>query len=422
MPVLIKGGRIIDPSTGINEIGDLAFDGAVISQTPAAPAETEQIDASGLWVVPGLVDTHVHLREPGQEHKEDIATGLRAAAAGGFSAVLSMPNTDPANDRPEVTRLIIERARALGGSRVYPVAAATVGRQGKTLSPMAELLAAGAVAFSDDGSGLADSQVMEQALNACRELNVPFAQHAEDPALAAKGVIHDGAVAEQLGVPGWPAAAEEAMVARDIGLLESTGARLHVQHVSTAGAVSRIRRAQEQGLPVTAEVTPHHLLLTDRIALEVDTMAKVNPPLRPQRHVDACVKALADGTIDIMATDHAPHTHQDKQGGLERAAFGIVGLETAVPLLLSLVERGLLTPNRIIEAMSTAPCRIFGLPGGTLRPGSPADITLIDPALVHRINPATFESKGRNTPFAGIEVPGKVVRTIVDGQTIFTSH
>ncbi len=416
MVLRITGGQIIDPSRKLKRVGDLVIAEKVLPETEGIPAGCETIDAKGCWVVPGLIDAHVHLREPGGEQKETIETGLRAAAAGGFTAVMSMPNTSPPNDSPAITRETMEKARALKGTNLYPIPAATVGRRGEQLGPLADLVAAGAVAFSDDGSAIADDKVMELALIKCGELGVAVAQHAEDPNLSRNGAIHGGQVAKKLGIPGWPAEAEERIVARDISLCEKTGGRVHVQHISTKGAVDLVREAKSRGLPVTAEVTPHHLLLTDEAVLEQGALAKVNPPLRTDRDVTACRKALSDGTIDIVATDHAPHTAQDKKGGLRNAAFGLVGLETAVPLLLLLVEKGVLSAARMIEAMSTAPARIFGLPGGTLAPGATADVTIIDPGASHIIDPDEFQSKGRNTPFSGWKVPGRAVCTIVSGR------
>ncbi|MCP4678793.1 MAG: dihydroorotase [Deltaproteobacteria bacterium] len=418
MAIRIIGGRIIDPARNVDEIGDIVISGDTIANLGSVLADDEIIDASGLWVVPGLIDAHVHLREPGQKHKESIATGLQAAAAGGFTATLPMPNTEPANDSPKITRTMIEKARELGGTRIFPVSCVTVGRRGEQLAPFSKLCAAGAVAFSDDGSAVEDDEVMEQALEQCRVLKKPISQHAEDPAFSKGGALHQGEVSKRLGISGWPAEAEERIVSRDIALCEKTGAHVHVQHISTRGAVELVRQAKARGLAVTAEVTPHHLHLTDEAAVKLGALAKVNPPLREVEDVKACREALVDGTIDIIATDHAPHTLEDKEGGLEKAAFGMVGLETAVPLILLLVERGILTPARMVEAMSTMPARIFNLPGGTLAANAVADVTLIDPAAPHTIDPASFRSKGRNTPFGGWKVPGRAVRTIVNGKTI----
>jgi dihydroorotase len=422
MAISIKGGRIIDPSRNVDETGDLIITGATIGDAASISTSdvTQVIDAAGLWVVPGLIDAHVHLREPGGEHKEDIESGLRAAAAGGFTAVLPMPNTEPPNDQPEITRMMVEKAAFLRGTRVYPVAAATQNRKGGGVAALPALVAAGAVAFSDDGSAVVRDDVMAAALETCRELNVPFSQHAEDPAVVKGGVLHDGDVASALGVPGWPEAGESNIVARDIALAEKLFAHIHCAHISTKTSVALIREAKARGVKVTAEVTPHHLLLTDETARTAGTLAKVNPPLRPKAHVDACVEALADGTLDIIATDHAPHTAEDKAGGFVDAAFGLVGLETAVGLVLRLVEAGKLTPMRMIAAMSTLPARIFNLPGGTLKSKAVADITIIDPNRPHEIDPEQFFSKSRNTPFNSWQVPGKAVMTIVGGEVVFT--
>ena len=414
MKTHIKGGRIIDPSRGMDEPGNLYIhEGKFVDRHPGEGSTI--VDAEGLWVVPGLIDAHVHLREPGGEHKETVETGLAAAAAGGFTAVLPMPNTIPANDNVKLTRWLVDRARDLGGTRIFPVPAITMGRKGRDLVPMADLVEAGAVAFSDDGSGLADDSVMERALVTAAGLAVPISQHSEFSDLSAGGVVHDGAVSRFLGLPGWPAEAEERMVERDIALAKKTGGRLHVSHISTIGAIDLVRRARASGLPVTAEVTPHHLHLTDELLRDGSTNAKVNPPLRPARHVEACRAALADGTIDIVATDHAPHTAKDKEGGFIGAAFGMIGLEIAVPMLLLLVQEGALTAERMIAAMSTKPAEIFGLPGGTLRPGAPADLTLIDPDLPHEIDPSRFFTKCANTPFAGWKVSGRAVSIYVGG-------
>ncbi|MDD5306499.1 MAG: dihydroorotase [Deltaproteobacteria bacterium] len=421
MALAITGGRIIDPSRRIDRPGDLVIEGDTIAGERLAAKGAENIDATGLWVVPGLIDAHVHLREPGDERKETIATGLAAAAAGGFTAVMAMPNTRPANDSTEVTRFMIDKAAFLGGTRLYPVAAITLGRHGRELAPFAKLAAAGAVAFSDDGSGVADAAIIEQALTLARDLGLVVIEHAEDPSLSRGGVIHEGEVSRRLGVPGWPVEAEERMVERDLAIAERLGARLHVAHVSSAGTVRLVREARARGVRVSTEVAPHHLMLTDEDVLAHGPMAKVNPPLRSAEHVAACREGLADGAIDMVATDHAPHTVTDKEGGLLKAAFGLVGLETAVGLLLQLVEEGVLTPPRLVEVMSCAPARAFGLPGGTLAPGSIADVTLIDPAARHVVDPSTFCSKGRNTPFAGRRLPGRAVRTIVAGRTVFVA-
>ncbi len=422
MTVLIRGGRVIDPSRSIDAFTDIAVIDGKIAVADDLGGGAETIDAAGCWVVPGLIDVHVHLREPGGEQKEEIATGLRAAAAGGFTAVLPMPNTAPPNDSPELTRWMIERARALGGTRLYPVAAATVGRKGLAAGDLRALAAAGAAAFSDDGSCILDDDVMAEVLELCKSIGVPFSQHAEDHGLSRGAPLHDGPVARRLGLDGWPTAAEHRIVARDLELAARIGCRIHVAHVSTREAVGLVREAKRTGVDVTCEVTPHHLLLTDEEAERIGTLAKVNPPLRPRDHVEACVEGLADGTIDIVATDHAPHTEADKGEDFQAAAYGMVGLETAVGLLLELVGPGALTEVRMIDAMSTAPARCFALDGGTLAPGAPADITIIDPHRPYTVDPARFRSKSRNTPFAGRRLPGCAVRTLVGGRTVFDAQ
>jgi dihydroorotase len=425
MRVKVTNGRLMDPARGVDEPRDLFLaEGKVAAEAPPgrldpAFAADRTIDAAGCWVVPGLIDPHVHLREPGEEWKETIETGLRAAAAGGFAAVACMPNTKPANDRRSVTEHLLRRAAALGGTRLLPVAATTIGREGKHLVEYGELLDAGAVAFSDDGSCVADAGLFRRALEYGRAFDALFMQHAQEPSLTERALAHEGPRAARMGLAGWPRIAEEIVVARDIALAGTAGARLHVQHVSSAGTVALLREARGRGVRVTSEVTPHHLLLTDEAIEGYDTNAKVNPPLREASDRDALREALRDGVIDCVATDHAPHSDLEKVIEFDRAAFGIVGLETAVPLLLRLVHEGVLTPMRMVEAMSTAPARILGVPGGRLAPGDPADVTLIRPERPARIEPARFLSKGRNTPFAGYEVPGGVAATVVGGAIAF---
>lgn len=419
MATVIENGRIIDPARGIDQLGPVAIEDGRVVEVDSIDGAPEVIDATGCWVVPGLIDAHVHLREPGGEAKETIETGLAAAAAGGFTAVMPMPNTTPANDAPALTRMMIQKAVDLGGARVFPVAAATVGRLGRQVGDLSALAAAGAAAFSDDGSAVIDDDVMTAVLQQCHALGKVFSQHAEDPHLSKGAALHDGDVARKLGVSGWPEAAEHQVVARDIALAKRLGCRVHVAHVSAEATIELVRRAKADGVNVTAEVTPHHLMLTDAAAERIGTLAKVNPPLRPQSHVEACVTGLADGTIDIVATDHAPHTAADKGDDFEKAAYGMIGLETAVGLLLELVEAGAISPSRMIEAMSTKPARIFGLPGGTLAPGTVADVTIIDPSRRYTVDPGTFRSKSRNTPFSNRVLPGRAVHTIVAGRTVY---
>ncbi|NLN62149.1 MAG: dihydroorotase [Myxococcales bacterium] len=417
----IINGRLLDPATQRDEIADLLVeDGRIVEALTGAPDRV--LDAAHCWVVPGLIDAHVHLREPGGEAKETIETGLRAAAAGGFTTVMAMPNTAPPIDTVALAQWVVARAEALGGTRVIPVPAITVGRQGEQLVDFAAFVAQGFRVFTDDGTGVNDDALMRRALELSAEHDFILSQHAEVAALSQGGFVHRGDVSQALGIPGQPAASEVEMVQRDLDLAAQTGGRIHVSHISAAPAVAALRHARQRGVRATAEVTPHHLHLTDAALQTAGTLAKVAPPLRPQEHVDACREALRDGTIDMVATDHAPHTRADKPNDFSQAAFGMVGLEIAVPLLLSLVAQNTISPMRMVEAMSHAPARVFGLDGGTLAPGAPADIALIHPNQPHAIDPTTFRSKGTNTPFAGTAVPGRTVLTIARGRIIFEAN
>jgi dihydroorotase len=418
MLIHIRGGRVIDPSRGLDEPGDVWIDGDRLIAGPGAePGRV--IEAAGLWVVPGLIDLHVHLREPGHEYKEDIRSGAEAGAAGGFSAICAMPNTSPPNDTRAVTEMILRRAREVAGSRVYPVAAVTRERAGTQLTEMGDLLAAGAVAFSDDGAPIASSGILRSALDYAATFGALIMDHPDDPSLSGEGVAHEGARATRLGLAGMPSVAEDLCVMRDVLVAEYLGARIHLQHVSSAGAVRIIAEAKARGVRVTAEVTPHHLVGTDELLEGYPSAAKVSPPLRSARHRDACRRGLAEGTLDAIATDHAPQSVLEKDElTFGAAAFGIAGLESAVPLALELVRDGVIAPLRMIEALSTAPARILGVRGGTLAPGGVADVTLIDPEDPHAITPSEWRSKARNTPFAGRQVPGRAVMTIVDGRIV----
>lgn len=431
-PRLIVGGRILDPSRQLDVVGDLLLrDGRVVGvvglDTRAPDGPFERFDAPGLVVAPGFVDLHCHLRQPGGEQKETIRTGTRAAARGGFTTVCAMANTDPPIDSRGQVEHVLSLAAAEGAVRVLPIGAVTKGLAGRELAEMGDLAEAGVVAFSDDGHSIKSSRIMRHALEYARLFDRPVMPHCDDPDLMNGGVMHDGPVAAMLGLRGIPAAGEEAIVARDVALAELTGGRLHVCHVSTAGAVEVIRRAKARGVRVTAEATPHHLTLTDGWVAGVrwqgrgqayDTSTKVNPPLRAPRDRESLVVALADGTLDAIATDHAPHASVDKLCEYDVAAFGISGLETALGAVLRLVEAGELDLTLAIEKLTIGPSRAFGLPYGTLAPGAVADVAVFDPNATWRVDPADFASLGKNTPFAGQELVGRVVATFVAGSAV----
>jgi dihydroorotase len=378
------------------------------------------IDAAGKWVCPGFIDMHVHLREPGHEYKETVATGTRAAAAGGFTAVCCMANTQPVNDTRAVTDYILAKAQSEGVVRVYPIGAVTRGLEGKDLAELAELAEAGCVGFSDDGQCVMNAELYRRAREYTLPFGAPVISHAEDHALSKGGSMNEGVVSTELGLRGIPAAAEDVMVARDLLLAELTGARVHIAHLSTAGAVRLVRDAKARGVRVTAEVTPHHLLLTEEAVRSWDSNTKMAPPLRTRRDTEALVEALADGTIDCVATDHAPHASSEKEGEFDHAANGVVGLETAVALLLDrLVRPGRIEVATLVSRLSRDPARLLHLPGGSLGAGAPADLTLIDPEGAVTIDPARFKSKGRNTPFAGWTATGRPWKTIVGGTVVW---
>jgi len=422
MNLLVKNGRVIDPANGLDGLADVLIrDGAVNRVGPklAAPPGTPTIDAAGRVVAPGFIDIHVHLREPGYEYKETIATGTRAAAAGGFTAVACMANTSPVNDTRAVTDYIVAQARAAGVVRVYPIGAVTRGLRGAELAELGELAEAGCVAYSDDGRPVMNAALLRRALEYAQAFGKPIISHAEDAHLSEGGVMHEGFVSTDLGLRGAPSAAEEIMVARDIALAELTGQRVHIAHVSTAGAVRLIREAKARGVPVTGEVTPHHLLLTDEAMRSYDPNAKMAPPLRGKRDVEACREALADGTLDAIATDHAPHALADKEVELDHAANGIVGLETAIPLCLTyLVRERVLDLPALVARLTAGPARVLDLPGGTLTPGAPGDVTILDLEREQTIDPARFHSRGRNTPFGGWRCTGAAWMTIVGGRVV----
>jgi dihydroorotase len=420
--LLIRGGRVIDPGSAVDGRRDILIeDGRIAAVAPRIEADGARIlEAAGLIVAPGFIDPHVHLREPGQEHKETIESGARAAAAGGFTSVCAMPNTDPVNDRPEITRMIRERA-AKAVVNVFPIAALTVGLRGAELTDMAALAEAGAVAFSDDGRCIQSAALMRRAMETAHRLGREITDHCEEASLAASGIMNEGPWAVRFGLPGIPAAAEDIMVARDAILAEATGAPIHIAHLSTAGAVRIVREAKRRGVPITAEATPHHLTLTDASWKARDPRFKINPPLRAEEDVEALIEAVADGTIDVLATDHAPHAASEKAAGLAAAPFGIVGLETAVSLLLDrLVRPGRISLNRFVALWSTRTAEIFGLKGkGRLTAGADADLTILDGDRPVVVDSGSFRSLSRNTPFDGWPLKGCAVRTIVGGRTVF---
>ncbi len=438
--VLIRGPRVIDPSRGVDEVADILIrDGKILAtgRIPAgeAPEGSRIIEARGLVAAPGFIDIHCHLREPGFEYKETIATGTRAAARGGFTAVCCMPNTEPPIDNAAVVEFIQRRAREDSPVRVYPIGCVSKGRKGKELSEMEELASGGVVAFSDDGDPVYDSNLMRMALIYSVDLGRPISNHCLERSLAPRGVMAEGWTATRLGLAGIPAAAEEAMMARDISLAELTGGHLHLAHVSTAGTVPMLRQAKERGINVTAEVCPHHLTITDQWVLgnrgaetgesgplSYDTSTKVFPPLRSQQDVEALVEGLAEGVIDCIATDHAPHELVSKQVTYQDAAFGISVLETALGSGLQLVHQGRLPLHLLVERLTAGPARVLGpefADLATLRPGTPADIVLFDPDREWAVDPSDFESKGKNTPLEGTTLRGRVALTMVEGRVVF---
>ena len=421
MMILIKGGHVIDPGR-VNGVSDVLIENgkiAAVGQTLAAPAGATVIQANGQLVVPGFVDLHVHFREPGFEYKETIQSGTEAAVAGGFTTVCAMPNTNPVNDNQAVTELMLERAKAAGNANLYPIGAITKRSEGKELAEIGDLRRAGCVAISDDGKPVMNSLVMRRAMEYARAFDVPVVDHCEDLHLSEGGCMNEGVISTELGLPGIPSAAEDVMVARNVSLAELTGARLHLAHISTAGSVRMVREAKARGLKVTAEACPHHFTLTEETTRGYNTHAKMNPPLRTSEDVQAIKDGLRDGTIDVIATDHAPHATQEKQQEFTEAPFGIVGLETALSLTLALVEEGVLTLESAVDKLATAPAKAFSLNAGTLAVGAPADVAIVDPTLEWEVDPSRFRSKSRNTPFAGWKVKGRVTTTIVSGRIVY---
>ncbi len=423
MQIRIKGGRVLDPGHLDDRMDVVVRDGKIAGIEPTGGVGDENsgvmvIDASGKIVTPGLIDMHVHLREPGHEYKETIESGCRAAAAGGFTAVCPMPNTDPVNDNSQITDFILKKADMAGSVRVYPVAAVSKGLKGESLCEFGDLKKAGAVGFSDDGRPVTDGQLMRRALEYARGFSMPVISHCEDLCLGDGGAMNEGAVATKMGLAGIPNAVESVMVMRDIALCQLTGSALHIAHVSTAESVNAIRQAKASGIPVTAETAPHYFTITDEAVLSYNTHAKMNPPLRSREDLEAIRSGLADGTIDAIATDHAPHSSIEKDVEFDYAANGIIGLETSLPLCLKLVDDGLLSLPELIEKMSANPARIMGLPSGLIV-GGPADITIFDSDAVWTVDASKFRSLSRNCPFDGWNLKGRAVLTMVGGRIVF---
>jgi len=433
MNLLIKGGHVVDPSQGLDAKMDILVENGKISKigkdlpdggakaSRKAPA-LQVIDARNLLVLPGLVDMHTHLREPGYEYKETIETGSEAALAGGFTSIACMPNTDPINDNRSVTEFIIRQAVKCGLVNVYPVAAISKGSEGKGLTEFGDLVEAGAVAFSDDGRPVMTGGLMRRALEYAGSFGVPIISHCEDATLSAGGLMNEGLTSTELGLPGIPSISEEVMVARDILIASYTEAALHIAHVSTAGSVDLIRDAKRRGVRVTAETAPHYFCLSEEALTEFDTRLKMNPPLRSTADIAAIKKGLRDGTLDAIATDHAPQSSIEKEVEFEYAANGIIGLETSLGLSLRLVDEGILTLTQLVEKMSLNPAKILRLNKGTLKPGADADITIVDPEKAWTVDVKKFRSKSRNSPFGGWQLKGKVAHTIVAGVVKFTDR
>lgn len=421
MSILIKGGRVIDPGRFVGIADVLIDDGKITAVAPqlTAPIGSRTIRAEGKLVLPGFVDLHVHFREPGFEYKETIQSGSAAAVAGGFTTVCCMPNTSPVNDNQAVTEFILERSRLAGLANVLPIGAITKGSEGKELAEIGDLRRSGCVAISDDGKPVMNSLVMRRAMEYASAFDLPVVDHCEDLHLAEGGCMNEGLISTELGLPGIPAAAEDVMVARNLSLSELTGARLHLAHISTAGSARMVREAKARGIRVTAEACPHHFTLTEDLVRGYNTHAKMNPPLRTWTDVQAIKEGLRDGTIDVIATDHAPHATQEKQQDFTEAPFGIVGLETALSLTLGLVEEGVLSLEQAVQKLTSAPAAAFGLKKGTLGVGADADVVIVDQHEQWEVDPAKFRSKSRNTPFVGWKVKGLVQTTIVGGRVVF---
>ena len=420
---VVQNGTVIDPANGLEANLDLVIEEGVIRELGQpggfASVEAQRIDASGCVVAPGLIDMHVHLREPGYEYKETVLTGTQAAVAGGFTAVACMANTNPVNDNGAVTRFIVEQARSVGLARVFPIGALSKGLHGEELAEIGEMIEAGAVAISDDGRPVMDANLMRRALEYCSMFDVPISVHEEDLHLSSGGSMNEGPTSVRLGIRGVPSVAEDVMVARDIALARLTGGRVHIAHISTRRAVDSVRQAKAEGLAVTTEVAPHHFTLTEEAVEGYNTNAKMSPPLRLADDVAAMKEGLRDGTIDAIATDHAPHHRDEKEVEFDQAAHGVTGLETALSLTLRLVQDGVLPLSEAVQKLTMNPARILGLPYGTLSVGRPADLTLFDTQASWQVKPLASRSRSQNTPFAGWELTGKVRLTMVDGRIVY---
>ncbi|MGC8490110.1 MAG: dihydroorotase [Syntrophobacteraceae bacterium] len=426
--LILRNGRVIDPARGFDSIASVLIENGKVVEVgenleigAERRAGLETIDAGGKWIVPGLIDMHVHLREPGEEYKETIATGTRAAVAGGFTSVACMPNTRPVNDCAAITQFILKKAAEEGVCRVFPVGAISPGLSGQTLCEFADLRKAGAVAVSDDGRPVESSLLMRRALEYAKTFDLLVISHSEELSLSSGGAMNEGRVSTRLGFRGIPRSAEEVMVARDILLAEFLGTRVHLAHISTAGSVALIREAKKRGVAVTAETAPHYFTLDEELVSSFNPVYKVNPPLRTRADIEAVKAGLSDGTLDVIASDHAPHSAVEKELEFEYAANGMIGLETSLPLILRLVREGVLSAPQAIAKVSQNPARILSIPLGTLAPGAPADLTLIDPQAQFTIDARTFASRSRNCPFDGMEAQGRAIMTLVEGKVVFTA-
>ncbi len=425
MNLLIKNGRVIDPSQNLDKVADVYVEeGKIkeISKKIKVNKKVKTIDASNKIVAPGFVDIHVHLREPGYEYKETIKSGCQAAAAGGFTSIVCMPNSNPINDNASVTEYILLKARTEGIVNVFPIGAITKDEKGLALADIGEMYKAGCVGISDDGMPVTDSDLMRRAMEYVKPFGIPVITHAEDRYLSSDGVMNEGIVSTKLGLKGIPSASEEVMISRDIILSEITGTHLHICHVSTEGSVRLIREAKKRGINVTAEATPHHFTLTDEAVFDYDTNAKMNPPLRTKKDVESIIEGLRDGTLDVIATDHAPHSQDEKNVEFDLAPFGIVGLETALSISLKLVDNGILTLSELIGKLTYLPSEIVNIDRGTLKDNAPADIVVFDLNEEYKVNPYLFKSKGKNTPFDGWELKGVIYNTVVSGDIVYSKN